>query len=131
MIGDIKMKIIKDVNLDWHLNEEENVSLGVNHGLLLNRLDIVHARLEPGENLKKHSHERPNGGQEIFFFYKGGNFVLQTDRGTITFDEKESFYLCFDSGESHGIANISGKSLEFQAIYSPPFKEGEVKLSEE
>jgi len=33
----------------------------------------------------------------------------------------------FEDKEAHAIENLSEEELEFQAIYSPPFKPGEVK----
>jgi len=73
-----------------------------------------------------HYHERM-GGDELFCFYRGGHFIIKTKDSEKEINSKSVVYVSFEDGETHAIKNLADKELEFQAIYSPPFKPGEVK----
>lgn len=121
------MKISNSKDFIWKFNKEENVFVGINPDLCSKELGIYHIRIKPKEELRKHYHERPNNGKEIFFFYKGGHFLLEINGKTYEHNSTEPLYLCLESGEIHGIKNLSNDVLEFQAVYCPDFEEGEVR----
>lgn len=120
------MQIVKSNELEWNFNQSENVNIGYIKKLSFKGFDIVHAKIKPKEELKMHYHER-NGGDELFCFFKGGHFKVKTKETEKEFNTKEPIYISFLDKESHAIENLSKEELEFQAIYSPPFKPGEVK----
>lgn len=120
------MKIIKYDEIVWNFNNSENVNIGWNEKFEFKAVDLVHARVKPKETLKMHYHER-NGGDEIFCFYQGGHFKIITKDKEKEFNIKDPLYVSFNDGEPHAIENLGERELEFQAIYSPPFKPGEVK----
>lgn len=121
------MKIIKSDEIKWDLNKEENVYIGFTDKLVFNNdFDIVHAKLEPGQELKKHYHNRPNQGHELFFLFNGGHFILKTKDKEKEIDTEKPIYIYFANKDIHGLKNISDKELEFQLICVPNFKPGEV-----
>ncbi len=121
------MRIIKAEEINWKLNEEENVYIGFTEKLVFgNDFDIVHAKLKPGQELKKHYHKRPNNGHELFFLFNGGHFILKTKDKEEEIKTDKPIYIYFASGDIHGLKNISDKDLEFQLICVPSFKPGEV-----
>jgi len=125
------MKIIKSSDLNWILNKEEDVWIGLNSKLEPDsRLGISHAKLEPNQELKTHYHNRPDNGHEVFFFYQNGKIILKTKQGEKEIEINEPIYLMFKTREEHGIKNIGQKPIEFQLIYVPKFQEGEVYLKE-
>lgn len=120
------MKIIEYNEIGWNFNSSENVNIGWTEKFEFKLVDLVHAKIKPGEELKMHYHKR-DGGDEIFCFYKGGHFKIKTKKWDKEFNLKKPLYVSFEDGEAHAIENLSSEELEFQAIYSPPFKPGEVK----
>jgi len=120
------MQIVNYEELGWNFNESENVNIGYTPKLSFKGFDIVHAKVKPKEELKMHYHDR-EGGDELFCFYKGGYFKIKTKETEKEFNTKKPVYVSFSDGEAHAIKNLSDLELEFQAVYSPPFKPGEVK----
>jgi len=120
------MKIIVYEDMQWNFNNSENVGIGWTEKSEFKGVDFVHAKIKPKEELKLHYHER-DGGDEIFCFYNGGHFKIKTKEGEKEINTEKPFYVAFDDKEAHAIENLSDEELEFQAIYSPPFKPGEVK----
>jgi mannose-6-phosphate isomerase-like protein (cupin superfamily) len=120
------MKIIASEDLIWNFNESENVDIGWDERVEFNHFDLVHAKIKPKEELKMHYHER-NGGDEVFCFFKGGHFKIKTPNQEKEINTSQPLYVHFSDREKHAIENLSEKELEFQAIYSPSFKPGEVK----
>ncbi len=123
------MKITKYTELEWNFNESENVNIGFTKKLSFKGFNIVHAKIQPKQELKMHYHER-NGGDELFCFHKGGHFKIKTKESEEEINTKEPVYISFEDKEPHSIENLSNEELEFQAVYSPPFKPGEVKKYE-
>ncbi|MFH1209825.1 MAG: hypothetical protein V1663_03480 [archaeon] len=123
------MEVIKYEELKWNFLEKENVEVGFIDKLIFNnRFDVIHARIKPNERLNKHFHNRPDNGEEIFCFFKGGHFKLLSEKEEREFNTKNVLFIHFNSKEIHGVQNLSNKALEFQVWCSPPFKPGEVKV---
>jgi mannose-6-phosphate isomerase-like protein (cupin superfamily) len=120
------MEIIQYNEIGWNFNSSENVNIGWSEKFEFKGMDLVHAKIKPKEELKMHYHER-KGGDEIFCFYKGGHFKIKTKSEEKEFNTNEPLYVAFKDGEAHAVENLSDEELEFQAIYSPVFKPGEVK----
>ena len=112
-------------DLKWSYYDKHDIYLGVNNQLFISKhVDIVHARIEPDHTLTPHYHNRPQDGQEIFFFFAGGKLALIDKDGQETvYDEDSPFYLYFGSGpdEAHGIRNLGATDLEFAVICAPAF----------
>lgn len=121
------MKVIKSDDINWNLNKDENVYIGFSENLVFGKdFDIVHAKLKPNQELKKHYHNRPNNGHELFFLFKGGHFILKTKDKEEEIKTNKPVYIYFANNDIHGMKNISDKDLEFQLICCPNFKPGEV-----
>lgn len=120
------MKIIDSEDLKWNFNKSENVFIGWDEKFEFKNFDLVHAKINPKEQLKMHYHDR-KGGDEVFCFFKGGHFKIKIAEKEEEVSTSKPFYVYFSDKEKHSIENLSEEELEFQAIYSPPFKPGEVK----
>ncbi len=121
------MKIINNADIPWSFNKRENVHIGWSKDFEYKGFDIAHAKLNPKEPLKMHYHERKDNGDEVFFFFKGGNIKIKTDNEEKEINSNDPFYVSFDNKEPHEVLNVSDEELEFLLIYSPPFDPNEVK----
>lgn len=90
--------------------------------------DVVFALIKPREILKEHLHSRPNSGDEIFLFHKGGKFKVKNGTSIKLFDTKNPILIRFNSLEPYSIINRLDNELTFFAFYSPPFEHNEVKV---
>lgn len=120
------MEKVEYDEIPWSFNNSENVHIGFSPKLVFNGFDVCHAKLSPKQTLKMHYHER-NGGDEIFCFFNGGHFRLLTLNNDEIINTEKPVYISFKDKEAHSVENLSDEDLEFQLIYSPPFKDGEVK----
>ena len=73
-----------------------------------------------------HRRNRPNNGEEIFLFFKGGKFKINGNIEERKFSTNEAVLVRFEPKEAHSIRNLSKNELKFLAFYVPPFKPGEV-----
>ncbi|MCK4808315.1 MAG: hypothetical protein KAS90_01710 [Candidatus Aenigmarchaeota archaeon] len=120
-------------DIEWELNKEENVWIGYNPNLELNKMGYIYAKLEPKQELKMHYHERPEKGDEAFIFYQPGTILLKTleeeqiKEKKIQITEDNHLNISFKNNEPHGIKNIGKEPIIFLALYAPAFVPGEVK----
>ena len=119
------MKTVEVTNLDFFENEIENILLSQLDKT--KNFDVVFALIKPREILKEHLHSRPNSGDEIFLFHKGGKFKVKNGTSIKLFDTKNPILIRFNSLEPHSIINRLDSELTFFAFYSPPFEHNEVK----
>jgi hypothetical protein len=121
------MKAVKFEEVKWIYSDELDVYVGLAEDLPENELaDIVYARLDPGQTLKRHYHHRAQDGYEAFFFYNGGHLrVLLDDDASQEFNRTDPFHLTFDHEEIHGITNLSSSVLYFEVLCTPRHVEGE------
>ena len=122
---------LKDIK--WELSKDDNVWVGYDPGLELSKMGYIFAKLEPGQELKIHYHERPEEGNEVFIFYQSGTILLKTlEKGQIKEEkiqiiEGNPLNISFKDREPHGIINIGKEDIIFLAIYAPAFVPGEIK----
>lgn len=119
------MIIVEVTNLKFTENAAENISLAPLDKS--ERYDVVLARVRPKETLRLHKHVRPDNGDEIFLFHKGGTFDVRSDGMNQTVQTENPVLIRFPSGEPHSIINRADSFLEFFAFYIPPFEVGEVQ----
>jgi len=115
-------------NLNFTKLEKENCLL-----CLLDKTehyDVMIAKIEPRQTLTMHRHNRPKNGDEVFVFFKGGDFKVLSDKETKEFHVTHPVIIRFKSGEPHSVVNLSDKELEFFGFYIPPFQSGEVEVLE-
>jgi len=126
--------IVKKSDCLFSLNESENIHLGENKQLETEKVGIYYAQLEPGQKLKKHMHNRPQNGDEIFFFYMPCRIRLGFEKEGIFTEEildiKEPTHIIIGQKEHHSIKNIGDEALEFEVLCAPKFMPGEVVLKE-
>ncbi len=128
------MPLIKELkDIEWELNEEENVWIAYSPDLEFNKMDFIYAMLKPKQELKTHYHERPENGDEIFIFPYNGEILLKfLENGKIKekeyiIEEDNPLNISFKNNEPHGIKNIGKEPIIFLALYAPAFIPGEVK----
>ncbi len=125
------IKELKDI--EWELNEEEDIWIGYSPDLEYTHMGFIYAKLEPRQELKPHYHKRPEDGDEIFIFYQKGHILLKTvEDGEIKekeyiIEEDNPISIAFKNKEPHGIKNIGEEPIIFLALYAPAFVPGEVK----
>lgn len=126
------MKYSRLADARWLHSDELSITIGVEDQLPLNDdADIVYARLDPGNTLKRHRHNRSKEGYEAFFFYGGAQIrVLLADGEEREITEAGPFHLTFHGDEIHGITNISTDPLVFEVLCAPKHVEGEETVVE-
>ncbi|NVK52486.1 MAG: hypothetical protein HWD85_06090 [Flavobacteriaceae bacterium] len=126
----MKLSYFKD--LKWISSPELNCFIGVESNLPSNdNADIVYAKIEGKQKLKKHFHIRPtDSGYESFFFFNGANIKVHLKEKTNHIKSSLPFHLTFFTKEEHGIENLSDKELVFEVLCAPKHQEGEEILTE-
>ena len=125
------IKELKDI--EWAFNKEENVWIAYDPALEFGKMDFIYAKLTPGQELKLHYHERPEGGDEVFIFPYEGEIELKTIEDSkikidpYTIEPDNPISIAFKDKEPHGIKNTGDKDIIFLALYAPAFVPGEVK----
>ena len=126
-----EIKELKDI--EWVLNENENIYIGYSPDLDSTKMGFLYAMLKPGQELKLHYHERPENGDEAFIFPYKGKIRLKTiendkiKENEYTIEDKNPLSFSFKNEERHGITNIGSENIIFIVIYAPAFIPGEVK----
>jgi len=123
--GGKDMKTTEIKNLEFVENKRENILIAPLDKS--EHYDVVLAVVKPRETLSPHKHLRPDNGDEIFLFYKGGEFEVRTDTSSKTFRTQNPIMVRFRSLEPHSIINLADSELRFFAFYVPPFDPEEVK----
>lgn len=127
-------RIVPLGSVKFSLNKSENIFVGFNESLETEKLGIYYARLMPGQKLKRHMHNRPENGDEIFFFFKPCRIKLGFERDCGFTEEilniKEPTHILIDPKEHHSIENVGDCDVVFEVICAPKFKEGEVTIME-
>lgn len=111
----------------WSYSDELNVSIGTNGHLPCSDLaDVVYAKLEPGQALRLHRHNKSPDSYEAFFFFQGARVQVMLDneeRQEIRNDKP--FHLTFYGSEVHGIINLAKIPLVFEVLSAPRHLPGE------
>ena len=127
-------RIVPFDSVKFSLNKSENIFVGFNESLETEKLGIYYARLMPGQKLKRHMHERPENGDEIFFFFKPCRLKLGFEKNSEFIEKvieiKEPTHILISPKEHHSIENLCDYDVVFEVICAPKFKEGEVTLME-
>jgi hypothetical protein len=127
------MRFSKFEDLQWIYSEMLDISIGIDKNLPANTLaDIVYARLDPRQTLKRHYHTRPGEGYEAFFFFNGANInVLLKDGEQIEIVRREPFHVTFHDDEIHGIINNADEPVYFEVLCTPRHRDGEEVLAQQ
>lgn len=121
------MKTIEPEGIEWFFADQENIHVRVFPMDWDKKLSIIHAKIEAGQTMTDHHHERADTGHEIYFFYKGGHFKYRIGGKEGEYNDSKPMYLFIENKEKHTITNLDDKVLEFQAIYTPRFEMDEVR----
>jgi hypothetical protein len=114
----------------WSYSYELDVSIGINDHLPCNDLaDVVYAKLDPGQTLRVHRHERSEDGYEAFFFFQGGSIrVIFDNEESREIHNDEPFHLTFHGDEAHGVTNLAENPVLFEVLCTPRHVPGEESI---
>jgi len=114
----------------WSYSGELNVSIGTSDHLPCSDLaDVVYAKLEPGQTLRLHRHERSGDGYEAFFFFQGASVrVILDNKKYREICNDKPFHLTFHDNEAHGISNLGESTVLFEILCTPRHVPGEESI---
>jgi hypothetical protein len=115
----------------WSYSNELDVTIGTNDHLPCNDLaDVVYAKLEPGQTLRLHRHERLRDGYEAFFFFQGASIrVILDNEEHREICNDEPFHLTFYGDEAHGVSNLAETPVLFEVLCTPRHVPGEESIT--